>query len=86
MVVGPVTLRYKKRKGAEGTHAKVHRDLPLTPTLLLIRLLRRGSSGKTPHHAATTPESPAYTDPCLLPLRRADLLPVHRQVPLRRLQ
>jgi hypothetical protein len=39
-----------KRVEAGGTHAKVHRDLTLSPTFPLIRSHRRSSGGKTPHH------------------------------------
>jgi hypothetical protein len=66
MVVGPHRAALEKEEGAGGTDAKVHRDLPLrmprfTVTLPQIRSLRRSSGGKTPHRAATTPESLVYT-------------------------
>jgi hypothetical protein len=65
-VVAFITLRYKKRNEVGGTYAKVHRDLPPTSTLPLIRSLRHSSGGKTPHRAVIALESRLTSDLHLL--------------------
>jgi hypothetical protein len=69
-----------------------NRDLTLSH-IPLIRSIRRSSYEKLHTvvvHAATAPDTLAFTESGVVPLHRADavedLLPLHHQVPLRRLQ
>jgi hypothetical protein len=78
----------KGGEGGRGTNDEVHRDLISLPHHSLDRSLRRKAGNL---HTALSPKPPPRNrrltlDPDLLPLRRADLLPLHRQVPIRRLQ
>jgi hypothetical protein len=83
----PVALRvYKRWKGAGGTYDEVRCDLSPSPTSPSDRSLRRSGGGNPPHHFG----SPALTGSGVISSSSsqhpADLLPLHRQVPLRRLQ
>jgi hypothetical protein len=84
---------YQRRRRVGGTIDEVRRDLTHAPTFPLYRSLRHSSGRKPPWlvvHTAIAPEMPALTGSGVVPLPRAksdaDLLPLHRQESLRRLQ
>jgi hypothetical protein len=87
MVVGPVALCvYKRWRGVGGTNDEVRCDLSPSPTSPSDRSLRRSSGGNPPHHfgsPALTGSGAVSSSPSQRP---ADILPLHRQVPLCRLQ
>jgi hypothetical protein len=83
----PIALRvYKRWKGAGGTYDEVRCDLSPSPTSPSDWSLRRSGGGNPPHHFG----SPVLTGSGVVsssPSQRpADLLPLHQQVPLCRLQ
>jgi hypothetical protein len=89
MVVAPIMLRYIKEERGWGTRDEVRRDLTLSHISLIQSI--RHSSGRKLHtiivHATTTLDTPAFIRFGAIPLHRVDavedLLPLHRQVPLR---